>query len=200
MASRGPTILERQLAGEPEPARATPRDAFALAERSFEAGERVDMHAIATELGVSRTTLYRWAGSKELLIGEVLWARTARTLDRVIADAEARPDRVAAVLERCTRLIARDPALARFLERDPEFALRVLTTKQSQVQRRTTAALVALLEEDVAAGRLAPGMDLETLAYVLVRIAESFLYSNVITGEPVDVEKAADAFRAVLRA
>jgi AcrR family transcriptional regulator len=199
MASRAPTILERHLAGEVSPARATPRDAFTLAQRAFEAGERVDMHAIASELGVSRTTLYRWAGSKELLLGEVLWARLGRTLERVIADAGERADRVATILARGTELIAHDRALARFLERDPEFALRVLTTKESQVQRRTIAALVELLTEDVAAGRLEPAMDVDTLAYVLVRIGESFLYSDVITGEPVDAGKAADAFRAVLR-
>jgi AcrR family transcriptional regulator len=196
MATRAPTLLERHLAGDA--ARATPRDAFELARRAFEAGERVDMHAIATELGVSRTTLYRWVGSKELLIGEVLWAREAATLERVIAAAGERRDRVAFVLERSTRLIARDRALARFLERDPEFALRVLTTKESRVQRRTVAALVDLLGEDVSAGRLAPAMDLHTLAYVLVRIAESFLYSDVITGDEADLDKAVDAFRAVL--
>src|SRR3954466_10404854 len=114
MAARAPTILERHLAGE-EAARATPRDAFALAQRAFDAGERVDMHAIATELGVSRTTLYRWVGSKELLIGEVLWAREAATLERVPPGAGDRRDRAAYVLERCTRLIAQDRALARFL-------------------------------------------------------------------------------------
>ncbi len=35
-------------------------------------GRRVDVQAIAAELGLSRATIYRWFGSRENLIGEVL--------------------------------------------------------------------------------------------------------------------------------
>jgi AcrR family transcriptional regulator len=33
-------------------------------------GRRVDVQAIAAELGLGRTTIYRWFGSREELIGE----------------------------------------------------------------------------------------------------------------------------------
>src|SRR2546429_405880 len=86
------------------------------------------------------------------------------------------------------------------LERDLEYALRVLTTKESTVQRRTITAIAGFLREEADAGRLDPPLDVDTLAYVLVRIGESFLYSDVITGEQVDLDNAALAFRAVLQA
>src|SRR6184192_168710 len=35
-------------------------------------GERIDVQAIAAELGLGRTTIYRWFGSRDGLIGEVL--------------------------------------------------------------------------------------------------------------------------------
>src|SRR5690242_2266002 len=64
------TPLERALR-DPRP---TPVDALALARRRWLAGERLDMGALAKELGVSRATLYSWVGSRERLIGEVIWS------------------------------------------------------------------------------------------------------------------------------
>jgi len=58
--------LERALNG----ARPAPLDALRLARRRWLAGERIDMGALARELGVSRATLYGWVGSREKLIGE----------------------------------------------------------------------------------------------------------------------------------
>ena len=52
----------------------TPLDALELARRHWLAGERIDMGALARELGVSRATLYSWVGSKERLLGEVIWS------------------------------------------------------------------------------------------------------------------------------
>ena len=34
-------------------------------------GRRIDVQAIAVELGLGRATIYRWFGSREELIGEV---------------------------------------------------------------------------------------------------------------------------------
>ena len=53
--------------------RATAQDAVLLARRRFLAAERIDMGAIAQELGVNRVTLYRWVGSRDRLLVEVLW-------------------------------------------------------------------------------------------------------------------------------
>jgi DNA-binding phage protein len=58
------TPLRRQLAGEALGRRPAALDAFLLARRRFIAGERVDMTALAQELGVNRVTLYRWVGSR----------------------------------------------------------------------------------------------------------------------------------------
>src|ERR1700754_4075066 len=57
-----PTPLERQLLGEQPAASSSALDAFRLAREKFLAGERIDMSALAVELGVNRGTLYRWVG------------------------------------------------------------------------------------------------------------------------------------------
>ena len=66
-------------------ARPTAEDAFRLARRRFLAAERVDMTAMAEELGVNRVTLYRWVGSREQLLVEVVWSLASVTLERIDA-------------------------------------------------------------------------------------------------------------------
>ena len=67
------TPLQRQLAGTAT-ARPTALDAFRLARRTFLAGARVDMQALARTLNVDRATVYRWVGSREQLLAEILWS------------------------------------------------------------------------------------------------------------------------------
>ena len=43
-----------------------------MAMHGYLRGRRIDVQAIAAELGLGRTTVYRWFGSRDELIGEVL--------------------------------------------------------------------------------------------------------------------------------
>src|SRR5919198_1081369 len=60
-------------------------DALRLARRKFLAAQRIDMTGLAAELGVNRVTLYRWVGSRDALMVEVLWSLAASTLARAAA-------------------------------------------------------------------------------------------------------------------
>src|SRR3978361_1769694 len=60
--------------------RPEPADALRLARHRFRDGERVDMTALAEELGINRVTLYRWVGSRDSLLVEVLCALADRVL------------------------------------------------------------------------------------------------------------------------
>lgn len=181
-------------------ARPTPLDALALAREQWLAGEPLDMSALAARLGASRATLYRWVGSRERLLGEAIWTVAAEAMDG--AQARARGEgaaRVADVVRRYMRAALRSDALDAFLARDPEFALRVLTSKHSPMQRRSVEAVRELLAEQEAAGALQPPLALDALAYLVVRIVESFLYMHAITGGEPDVATAGDAVEALLR-
>lgn len=192
------TPLARRLSGETRPAPG-PLDAFALARRAFMAGERVDMRAIAAELGVNRATLYRWVGSKELLLGEVISELSRRTLARAREETPGEgPAQIAGVVQRVLEQIHSFQPMRRFLERDPEYALRVLTSKQSTVQRASVTALRAMLAEESGRGALNTPADLDDLAYVIIRIGESFLYSDLITGTEPNVAKAGQMVRMLL--
>jgi AcrR family transcriptional regulator len=196
-----PTALERALRAQPGPPRPTPLDALRAGRRLWLAGARVDMGALAKELGVSRATLYTWVGSKERLIGEVLWSFAEDGLRQATdAASGSGADYVVDVFERFVRLNAEFAPLRRFLAQDPELALRVLTSKHGPVQARMIAAARQLLRAQVDAGELTPALDVDTLAYLIIRIAESFIYSDAITGQEPDVASAVTAVRVLLDA
>src|SRR5437762_2215513 len=111
------------------PAAASREEVLALAMHRYLRGRRVDVQAIATELGLGRTTIYRWFGSRDELIGEVL----VRATMPLLKDARegARGSGGAALLDtldRFNRSIANAPALRQFVEREREAALRVITS------------------------------------------------------------------------
>jgi AcrR family transcriptional regulator len=195
------TPLERALDSSQAAPKSTPLDALRLARQRWLAGERLDMGALAQDLGISRATLYTWVGSKERLLGEVLWSFAEDGLAQATAAATGGgADYILDVFERFDRMNASFPPLHRFLEQEPELALRLLTSKHGPVQGRMIAVAKRMLEEQVQAGALVPALDVDTLAYLIIRVAESFIYSDVITGSEPDVDKAVEVVRVLLTA
>jgi AcrR family transcriptional regulator len=197
MSSTPETALERALAGG---GRATPLDALHAARRMWLADQRIDMVELARELGIGRATLYTWVGGKERLIAEVCWSLADATLTRAREQGKGSGvDYVVDVIDRYHRELAAFEPTRAFITRDPEYALRVLACSRTPFQGRMIAAVRRLIEEQAAAGRYDPPMDPETLAYVVVRIGESFIYSDVITGAEPDLAKAVEAVSVLLR-
>ncbi|WP_205525842.1 QsdR family transcriptional regulator [Pyxidicoccus trucidator] len=196
------TRLARELAGKGAKTKATPLDAFQLARKKWLAGERIDIGALAKELGVGRATLFRWVGSRELLLGEIIWSIQLPFMERARAEVRATGARGAAfeasVSERLMEAIRSFPPLRRFIESDPEYALRILTSKSSTVQSRNVELLRASIEEQVASGHLTPPLPVDTLAYVIVRIGEAFVYADVISGREPAIDQAAAAILVLL--
>jgi hypothetical protein len=103
------------------------------------------------------------------------------------------------MMARFMQAVQGEPGMRAFLEREPELALKLLTTNASPVQSRSVAAVEDLLADAEARGEIVPPMPIPDLAYVIVRITESFLYADLITGAPPDAEKARQAVAALLR-
>jgi AcrR family transcriptional regulator len=202
-ATGSETALERALAApEPALARATPLDALRTARRMWLADQRIDMGALANELGISRATLYNWVGDRERLIAEVMWSMAERTIAeaRELAAGKRGVEYLSAVNSHYLQTLAGFEPTRRFIERDPEYALRVLTGMRTPFQRRMIEANRELIEEQVRDAGYRPPLDPETLAYLLVRIGESFIFNNIITGSDPDLEKAIQASRVLLYA
>jgi AcrR family transcriptional regulator len=195
------TLLARQLAElADEAARPDALRAFRTARRWFLAGRRFEMRELAVELGVNRVTLFRWVGSRDELLAEILWSLADPTLAAVRADAVGSGgQRVAAILGSFAERLVDAEYFRDFLRREPERALRILTTGTSPVQSRVVSAVEEILAEEVGGGRLTPPLPLADLSYVTVRIVESFVYADVITGGRPDASKVEQAVAALLR-
>lgn len=191
-----PSRLSARLAEHAEAARA-----FRAARHRFLGGDRIDMGQLAAELGVDRTSLFRWVGNRDELLAEVLWSLAAPTIDHLDAALSVRgPDRVQLLLSRFTLALIENTAFRAFLAREPARALRLLTTRRSPVHRRFVAVVEALLQQELAAGAMVPALPAHDLAGVLVRVAESFAYADLIAGEAPDAPRASGAFALVLGA
>lgn len=195
------TPLAALLTSRDAPVRATPIDAFQLARKKWLAGERLDIGKLAEELGVGRATVFRWVGSREQLYGEVISSLFASALERAQREAHGvGPEYLAEVTHRLLHSLLRAEPLRRFVQQDTELALRVLMSRNSPVEHRCTSAVRALIAAQVQAGHIRPAMDIEALAYVVVRIGESFLYRDVLTGDAPDVDTATQAIRILYAA
>lgn len=203
----GTTLLQRQLErralGE-EPGKPGSRgnalEAFRLARRRFLEGGRVDMSSLASELGVNRVTLYRWVGSREKLLVEVLWSLAAPTLERERARTRKRgAPRVVQIISHFIAAVLANPGMSRFLAEEGELAMRLLTWRDAGFQPRLIEAVEELLREEVARGALDLPVDLHDVAYTIVRIIESYVYLDRITGEEPDAARAESILGLLLR-
>lgn len=68
------------------------------------------------------------------------------------------------------------------------------------MQPRIVGRVRDFLTEQVTAGALVPSLPLDDLALILVRITETFVYANLITGEEPDAVKVRQACAAMLGA
>ena len=172
------------------PSAATRDEALALATRRFLAAERVDVQAIARELGLARATMHRWFGTRDQLLGEML-ANLAE--ERILAIRRKTPGRgpraLLACFDRFNREVAATRGLGVLLAQEQERALRILISSGGAVQPRMVALIERLLDEEVEAGAFAPAIAPRTLAYAIVRLAESFLYNDAMVGILGDTER-----------
>ncbi len=174
-------------------------DALRFASARFLAGERVDVKAIALELGLARATMHRWFHTRDALLGEVLARLTEKRLAKIrlgISDSGAR-----ALLETAdafNRELASAKGLRALFAHEHERTLRILTSGGGIVQPRAVAAIRRLIDEEIAAGCFSSSVAPDTLAYAIVRLAESFLYNDAIVGIRGDTDRLREVEAALL--
>jgi AcrR family transcriptional regulator len=187
-----PTVSRRG-----RPAAASRDEVLDAAMYRYLRGRRVDVQAIAAELGLGRTTIYRWFGSRDELIGEVVFRAAEPLID--VARAGARGRGGAALLDtfdRLNRSFAEAPALSQFVEQEREVALRIITSSAGNFQPRMVARIATLIENEVRSGAYDPPVEPATLAYAIVRLAEAFLFNDA--GMRSDVDRLRDVEAAIL--
>jgi hypothetical protein len=96
--------------------------------------------------------------------------------------------------------VTTNPGMQRWLAEEGESAMRLLTRQETGFQPRLVDAMHDLLLEEADAGRLDLPVDLREVAYVIVRLIESYTYLDLITGEQPEARRAEPILRLLLRA
>jgi AcrR family transcriptional regulator len=151
--------------------------------RHFLARGGLAMDDLASELAVSRATLYRVAGTRDRLLGDVLWHLGSRTLADAFRGRSATG--VAGVVE-VTRhfcdALARSGPFRRFLAEEPQTAARVLLTPAGRVHERFIVAQTRIFRDCLDLAAAPADTELRGRAYLYVRIVESVLYGDMLHG------------------
>ncbi|UUY05939.1 hypothetical protein LRS13_10600 [Svornostia abyssi] len=175
--------------------RATEADAYELARRMFLSGERVDMQALATELGISRATLHRWVQTREALLDRVLGDLADEYFTRARRAATGAPDDViVAVAEGVARATIASGAISGFVRREPELALRLMLRDDASVRRVLVGRLRGVLQDvlpDEAEG-------LEGFAAATVQLGLLLVWPTLVAGDEPSGERVAEICRALL--
>ena len=155
------------------------------------------MSAMAGELDVNRVTLYRWIGSREAVLVDIVWGLAEQTLADVDAAVRGRgAERVVAIVTRFVEAGDRQPRHA------------ALAGRRGRARDAAAHALGPRLP--AAADRLGRGpawsarsveldADRREVAYVIVRVIESYTYLDLILGERPDARRAEPILRLLLR-
>ena len=193
-----PSWLSERLTGGAHP---DAQRAFDAAREAFIASRRIDMGGLAASLGVDRTSLFRWVGNRDALLSEVLWSLAIPTFVQAdhAAVGRAGGERIAGILTHFVDDLITAEYFRHYLRREPARALRLITTKESPIQRRYVATAEWLVRRDLGDAPLGGAIDPPGLAYLLVRMSESFSYADLIAGDQPSSERARVAFRLLLR-
>ncbi len=181
--------------------RCSPVDLQRLARAWFVDARRIELAKLALELGISRATAYRWAGSTEQLIGDVLAGIVTETFERIRdASDERGTTLLLEVLEGTMRQAHAFEPLRRYLDAQPQTGLRLVASKHGPVQAQTIKLVKDLIEAEIEAGEMQLTVPTDVMAYALTRIVESFLYADLITGAKPDLNSAAKILEIMLTA
>ncbi|WP_280249829.1 QsdR family transcriptional regulator [Nocardia abscessus] len=181
------------------PASATREQVIELARRAFLSGERVDIQAIAGQLGLSRASVYRWFGSRDGVLGAVLAGEFEALLSR--ADARRRSTggrRILDVLYRVNRWMTDNEPFRRYFENEPLSGLRILTSSDGPVQPLVVGTVRELIVRATEEDGYDPPLEPALLAYALVRLGEAFLYNDNVAGIRGDVDRLHEVQAALL--
>jgi AcrR family transcriptional regulator len=189
----------RQSKSRGRPAAASREDVLDAGLYRYLRGQRVDVQAIAGELGLGRATIYRWFGSREKLIGEVV----IRATEPVLAEARSGLEGQGGpglldTFDRFNRALADAPALRAFVEQERDAALRLIASGAGIVQPRIVELITGLIAEEVEAGTYEAPVEPEILAYAIVKLAQAFLFNDRVAGIRGDVDRLRQVEAALL--
>src|SRR3954469_12069239 len=181
------------------PAAASREDVLDAGLHRYLRGKRVDVQAIASELGLGRATIYRWFGSREKLLGEVIILATEPVLAEARAGLAGKGGPgLLDTFDRFNRDLADAPALRAFVDQERDAALRLIASGAGIVQPRIVELITGLITEEVEAGTYESPVEPTLLGYAIVKLAQAFLFNDTVAGIRGDVDRLREVEAALL--
>ena len=173
-------------------------DAVRLARRHFLAQERIDMQSLASELGIGRTTLYRWVGDRDSLISEMLSEMVVEVIHSALQGAKGKGiDRTVDGMRRFMVTTAEFAPLRYLVQTEPELGLRVMLAPGSAVSSAITSELQTEIEKTRPEWS---GSEAGELADVLTQIGMAYEWGNIAVRSEPGIDRAIRAMETLIRA
>ncbi|MEA2167676.1 MAG: hypothetical protein QOF76_976 [Solirubrobacteraceae bacterium] len=162
--------------------RTTPAGAFEAARKRLRSGDRLDMVALAKELGVGRATLYRWAGDRDQLLADVIWAELSDVIDYAVSQAPGRGiERIDQSVGTILRVLANAPMMQSLLANEGQHGLQLVLAPAGLLRPRLVARVTELITHEVTAGHYNPPAAPGLMADGIVALCERYLHNG---GDP----------------
>jgi hypothetical protein len=180
-----PTLAFQQAMGGGElvKPRATPAGAFERAREYLRTGQRIDMVALATDLGIARATLYRWTGDRERLLTDAVWAEALAIAEHIYHQTRRRSglSRIRATCVAYLDYFGHNDGVNAFLRHERDSGLQLLTRVGGIFRPRLVEWTRELIQREIDAGHYRAPADPELLADAIITIGERFLHHG---GDP----------------
>lgn len=163
-----------------------------IAERGFLGA---DIDDIAREAGVSRATVYRYAGGKAALIRDVLIAECGELIGRIstaVDEADDGPDALRRLVATGMGGIRTQPVLARATGPDLRAVLPTLTVDGGPLIGRCAQLLTPVLERAQARGHLDASFPAPAFAEHVVRFVLGLIHTPTLGSDSHDPRAAAE--------
>jgi AcrR family transcriptional regulator len=156
------------------------------------------MGALASRLDVSQATIYRWFGSRDRLIEQVIdgIAREFLTAGRAQAEGEG-DERVLDFVRRLMEATVTFEPITAFVAREPQLALRLLLGERGIVRRTLREALAEIIA-DTRSAEQAHALDGEL--DVLVEVGVALEWATFAIGDKPRIDDAIHIMRVMLAA
>jgi AcrR family transcriptional regulator len=169
-----------------------------FAQATFLASERVEMGALATQLDVSQATIYRWFGSRERLIEQVIDRIAREFLAATKAEVQGEGnERVLDFVRRFMEITVSLAPVRAFVERETQLALRLLLGEDGVIRgtlREAMAEIVAETRSPAQARALEEEID------ILVEVGIALEWATFAIGDKPQIDHAVHIMRVLLEA
>ncbi|WP_341258125.1 QsdR family transcriptional regulator [Gordonia malaquae] len=154
------------------------------------------MNTIADRLGVGRSTLYRWIGSREQLLGWVVCASIGEIWEAARRSAEgAGLERMLSSCRIFIDAVGAHSPLVTWAQREPNLALRVLLDPDGDVTSALRQSMQRALQREMPNSEVSP-----EVFQMLALAATALVWGNVAGHRNPDADSAIGIMRTVLSA